>query len=59
LLGVVVNDVARGEEHYGYYDTYRYQAGYNQRRMVEGNGEESNGSKRRRLPSPSGIDGRD
>lgn len=59
LLGVVVNDVSRGEEHYGYYDTYRYQAGYSQRRMVDGNGEETNGSKRRRLPSPSGIDGRE
>ncbi len=59
LLGVVVNDVPRGEEQYGYYGSYAYQAGQAYKSLPEENGGATNGHSsrsRRRLPSPSGVD---
>jgi capsular exopolysaccharide synthesis family protein len=60
LLGVIVNDVPRGEEQYGYYGSYAYQSGNGNRpRIGDENGSSANGhssARRRRLPSPSGID---
>jgi capsular exopolysaccharide synthesis family protein len=60
LLGVIVNDVPRGEEQYGYYGSYVYQSGNgNRARIGDENGSSTNGhssARRRRLPSPSGID---
>jgi succinoglycan biosynthesis transport protein ExoP len=60
LLGVVVNDVPRGEDHYGYYGSYAYHSTGNDRiRLTDDTGgSTSNGhaKPRRRLPSPSGVD---
>jgi capsular exopolysaccharide synthesis family protein len=59
LLGVVVNDVPRGDEHYGYYGSYAYHGGGTDRIRLtdESNGASNGHSKsRRRLPSPSGVD---
>jgi polysaccharide biosynthesis transport protein len=60
LLGVVVNDVPRGEEQYGYYGSYAYHGNGNERaRLTDEISGTSNGHSsgtRRRLPSPSGVD---
>jgi capsular exopolysaccharide synthesis family protein len=61
LLGVVVNDVARGEEQYGYYGSYAYRgdSGHGPKRLAGENGGSHNGhssGSHRRLPSPSDVD---
>jgi len=58
LLGVVVNDVPRGEEQYGYYGSYAYRGG-GRNRLPDENGSAHNGHSsrsNRRLPSPSDVD---
>jgi capsular exopolysaccharide synthesis family protein len=60
LLGVVVNDVPRGEEQYGYYGSYAYRgSGQGRNRLIDEDAGSHNGHSsrsHRRLPSPSNID---
>jgi succinoglycan biosynthesis transport protein ExoP len=60
LLGVVVNDVPRGEDQYGYYGSYAYRGGeQGHSRLVDEDAGLHNGHSsrsHRRLPSPSNID---
>jgi capsular exopolysaccharide synthesis family protein len=63
LIGCVVNDVPKGEQHYGYYGDYTYTPMETRRRLTDENAaasDESNGrsnsTRARRLPSPSNAE---